>query len=60
MGRMHVQRAIQMANGPALIVASDTSDDRLKSLADTVRPRAAKRGVRARLGQPGDDEAEGI
>jgi sorbitol-6-phosphate 2-dehydrogenase len=45
MGRMHVQRAIQATNGPALVVASDTSDDRLKSLADTFGPDAAKRGV---------------
>ena len=45
MGRMHIQRALQSAEGPALVVASDTSDERLKSLADTFGPDAERRGV---------------
>ncbi len=46
MGRMHVQRALQAANGPALVVASDTSDERLESLRSTFGPDADKRAVR--------------
>ncbi len=34
MGLMHVQRAIQQHNGPSKIVATEMSDDRLKSLQD--------------------------
>lgn len=34
MGLMHVQRAIQQADGPRTIVATEVSDDRLKSLED--------------------------
>ena len=45
MGRMHVQRALQTSGAPALAVASDTSDDRLKSLADTFGPDAERNGV---------------
>ena len=34
MGLMHVQRAIQQADGPRTIVATEVSDERLKSLED--------------------------
>ncbi len=34
MGLMHVQRAIQQPNGPSKIVATEVSDERLKSLED--------------------------
>ncbi len=46
MGRMHVQRAIQAKGGPALVVASDTSDERLQDLADTFGPDAKRNQVR--------------
>jgi len=46
MGRMHVQRALQASAGPALVVASDASDDRLRSLSDTFGPDAAARGIK--------------
>ena len=36
MGRMHVQRAIQFANPPAVIVCSDVSDARLSDLCDSL------------------------
>ncbi|NPV08989.1 MAG: sorbitol-6-phosphate dehydrogenase [Anaerolineae bacterium] len=45
MGRMHVQRAIQSASGPSLVVASDTSDERLESLRTTFGPDAERRKV---------------
>jgi len=45
MGRMHVQRAIQASSGPRIVVASDTSSERLEDLVRTFGPDAAKRGV---------------
>jgi len=45
MGRMHVQRALQASDGPALVVASDTSDERLQSLAATFGPDAKRHDV---------------
>ena len=40
MGRMHVQRAIQFANPPAVIVCSDVSDARLSDLCDSFAAEA--------------------
>jgi L-sorbose 1-phosphate reductase len=44
MGLMHVQRAIQQADGPRRIVATEMSDDRLKSLLERLAPLAASNG----------------
>jgi len=49
MGRMHVQRAIQLAEGPSTIVCTDISDLRLEDLCVTFEAEAAAKGiVRAR------------
>ncbi|MBN1642299.1 MAG: alcohol dehydrogenase catalytic domain-containing protein [Anaerolineae bacterium] len=72
MGRMHVQRAIQLENGPSLVLATDISDLRLEDLDVSFRPEAEARGVTletlnpmrrdayaagmARLAQPGFDD----
>ncbi len=45
MGRMHVQRAIQMAGAPAVIVCTDVSDMRLNDLYETFADEAAAQGV---------------
>ncbi|MCX7671898.1 MAG: alcohol dehydrogenase, partial [Anaerolineae bacterium] len=45
MGRMHVQRALQVADGPAVIVCTDVSDARLRDLHDTYAAEAASRGI---------------
>jgi len=45
MGRMHVQRAIQIANGPAIVVCSDVSDLRLNDLRDSFAAEAEAKGV---------------
>ncbi|MBZ0301462.1 MAG: alcohol dehydrogenase catalytic domain-containing protein [Anaerolineae bacterium] len=45
MGRMHVQRAIQLANGPATVVCSDVSDLRLNDLRDSFEAEAKEKGV---------------
>jgi threonine dehydrogenase-like Zn-dependent dehydrogenase len=44
MGLMHVQRAIQQPDGPRAIVATEMSDDRLKSLQDRLAPLAENNG----------------
>jgi D-arabinose 1-dehydrogenase-like Zn-dependent alcohol dehydrogenase len=45
MGRMHVQRAIQIADGPATIVCSDVSADRLEDLRVTFAAEARAKGI---------------
>lgn len=45
MGQMHVQRAVEKADGPSLIVASDIASDRLASVERRARPRAQARGI---------------
>ena len=45
MGRMHVQRAIQLAAGPATIVCTDVSDLRLDDLCTSFAQEAAARGI---------------
>jgi threonine dehydrogenase-like Zn-dependent dehydrogenase len=44
MGQMHVQRAIELPNGPKLVVATEVSDERLQTLIDNFAPLAAKNG----------------
>jgi L-sorbose 1-phosphate reductase len=45
MGRMHVQRAIQMPDGPATIVNTDVSDARLQDLSESFAAEAAAKGI---------------
>jgi D-arabinose 1-dehydrogenase-like Zn-dependent alcohol dehydrogenase len=45
MGRMHVQRAIQVHDGPATIVCSDVSDLRLVDLCTSFAAEAAAKGI---------------
>lgn len=44
-GRMHVQRALQVAEAPAVIVCTDVSDLRLADLYETFNPEAQARGI---------------
>ena len=45
MGQMHVQRAVQLANPPRRIVATDIDAERLQSVADRFGASARERGV---------------
>ena len=45
MGRMHVQRAIQSADGPATIVCTDVSDLRLSDLSNSFAAEAEAKGI---------------
>ncbi len=44
MGRMHVQRALQLADGPRAVVATNRGAARLAELADTFGPMAQAQG----------------
>lgn len=44
MGQMHVQRAIELENGPALIIATEVNETRLEVLARRCSPLATNRG----------------
>ncbi len=45
MGRMHVQRAIEKANGPSIIVCTDVSDLRLQDVEESFGEDARNRGI---------------
>jgi D-arabinose 1-dehydrogenase-like Zn-dependent alcohol dehydrogenase len=42
MGQMHVQRALELPDGPKLIIATEISDERLETLHDMFAPLAEK------------------
>lgn len=44
MGQMHVQRALELRDGPKLVIATEVSDERLKTLQAMFRPLAEKHG----------------
>ncbi|MCS7259386.1 MAG: zinc-binding dehydrogenase [Anaerolineae bacterium] len=57
MGRMHVQRAVQLTDGPSTIVCSDISDLRLRDLCDSYGVEAAAKGIRWICVNPTNREA---
>jgi len=44
MGQMHVQRALELPDGPKLVIATEISDERLQTLIDMFSPLAEKQG----------------
>lgn len=42
MGQMHVQRSLEKPDGPKLVIATEVSDERLKTLQDMFAPLAKK------------------
>ena len=44
MGQMHVQRALELPNGPKTIIATEISDERLQTLVNMFEPLAKKNG----------------
>jgi L-sorbose 1-phosphate reductase len=44
MGQMHVQRALELPEGPKLVIATEISDERLQTLKDMFTPLAEKNG----------------
>jgi threonine dehydrogenase-like Zn-dependent dehydrogenase len=52
MGQMHVQRALELKDGPSLVVATEVSDDRLATLKEMFTPLAAQQGRRLLIFNP--------
>ena len=46
MGQMHVQRALELPDGPRLVIATEVSEERLQTLRDMFTPLAEKQGRR--------------
>jgi len=44
MGQMHVQRALEMPNGPKTVICTEISDERLQTLKNMFMPLAEKNG----------------
>ena len=44
MGQMHVQRAIELPDGPATVIATEVSDQRLDAIKERFAPLAAQNG----------------
>lgn len=44
MGQMHVQRALELPDGPKMIIATEISDERLQTLVNMFTPLAEKQG----------------
>jgi threonine dehydrogenase-like Zn-dependent dehydrogenase len=57
MGRMHVQRAIQLADGPSTVVCTDVSDLRLEDLCVSFEAEAQAKGIEWICLNPLDEEA---
>jgi len=52
MGQMHVQRALELPDGPKLVIATEISDERLQTLVDMFSPLAEKQGRRLLIFNP--------
>ena len=56
MGQMHVQRAIELPNGPKLVIATEVNDNRLQAVKERFAPLAAKHGVELLIYNPTNSE----
>ncbi|MGD8968343.1 MAG: zinc-binding dehydrogenase [Anaerolineae bacterium] len=56
MGQMHVQRAIELAQGPSVVIATDINPERLAALKDSSIPLAQERGKRLIAFNPSEAE----
>lgn len=52
MGQMHIQRAIELAGGPKVLIATDVNDERLEVLQRQFAPLAEEHGKRLVLANP--------
>ena len=57
MGQMHVQRALELPNGPKLVIATEISDERLQTLSNMFTPLAEKHGRKLLFFNPNYIEA---
>jgi threonine dehydrogenase-like Zn-dependent dehydrogenase len=52
MGQMHVQRALELPDGPKLVIATEISDERLQTLSNMFTPLAEKNGRKLLIFNP--------
>ena len=52
MGQMHVQRALELPDGPKLVIATEISDERLQTLVDMFTPLSEKQGRKLLIFNP--------
>jgi threonine dehydrogenase-like Zn-dependent dehydrogenase len=57
MGQMHVQLALELPGGPAQVIASEVSEERLAALRERFSPLAAQKGRRLALVNPSGGHA---
>jgi len=57
MGQMHVQRALEMPDGPKILVATEINNERLAALKDRFLPLAEKKGRRLVVINPTQNES---
>lgn len=56
MGQMHVQRAIELPNGPKLVIATEVNENRLQAVKASFAPLAVKHGVEFLIYNPTTSE----
>lgn len=60
MGQMHIQRALELADGPAAVIASDVNATRLAAMTERLAPLARARGKTLVSVGPGDSLADAV
>jgi len=58
MGQMHVQRALEMANGPKTLIATEVNEDRLTALRERFVPLAEQNGRKLHVINPNTAEPD--
>jgi threonine dehydrogenase-like Zn-dependent dehydrogenase len=56
MGQMHVQRALELPNGPRLVIATEVNDERLQTLQEMFAPLAEKQNRTVLIFNPTNSE----
>jgi threonine dehydrogenase-like Zn-dependent dehydrogenase len=60
MGQMHIQRALELADGPVAVIASDVNAARLAAMIERLAPLADARGRKLIPVGPGDSLADAV
>ncbi len=56
MGQMHIQRALEKADGPAVLIGVDLDDDRIEAARTMLEPLAVEKGRTLIFQNPGDSK----
>ena len=58
MGKMHVQRAVEMENGPSKILITDVDNARLNSAKEQFAPAAERKGIELHIVNPNETKLD--